>query len=152
VEETVVTDGGRPRRVDVPVEMPHGMSYDGVFGRESRVQSAPSPMAAMRGSAGGFLPRQKMAMATAEPMSQTNVIEQPSRKIDPSLLNGTSGKVRVKIWLNDASQETMALLKVAGVEIVTTQQSGKLVIAAIDAGKLLDLAKLASVRYVAPLR
>ena len=58
VEETVVTEGGRPRRIDVPVEMPHGMSYDGVFGREAR--QAPYPMAAMRGgSVGGFLSRQK---------------------------------------------------------------------------------------------
>ena len=32
VEEKVVTEGGRPRRVDVPVEMPHGVSYEGVFG------------------------------------------------------------------------------------------------------------------------
>ena len=57
----------------------------------------------------------------------------------------------MKIWLNDASPETMALLKAAGVETVATQQSGKLVIASIDAGKLLDLAKLSSVRYIAPL-
>ena len=35
VEETVVTDGGKPRRVDVPVEMPEGVSYEGVFGKEA---------------------------------------------------------------------------------------------------------------------
>ncbi len=32
VEETVVTEGGVPRRVDVPVEMPAGVSREGVFG------------------------------------------------------------------------------------------------------------------------
>ena len=32
VEESVVTEGGKPRRIEVPVEMPHGMSYEGVFG------------------------------------------------------------------------------------------------------------------------
>jgi Ca-activated chloride channel family protein len=32
VEEMVVTDGGQPRRIDVPVEMPEGMSREGVFG------------------------------------------------------------------------------------------------------------------------
>src|SRR5262245_13056686 len=32
VEEMTVTDGGQPRRIDVPVEMPEGMSRDGVFG------------------------------------------------------------------------------------------------------------------------
>ena len=35
VEETIVTDNGKPRRVDVPVEMPDGVSYEGVFGREA---------------------------------------------------------------------------------------------------------------------
>ncbi len=33
IEETIVTDNGKPRRVDVPVEMPDGVSYEGVFGR-----------------------------------------------------------------------------------------------------------------------
>ena len=39
VEEVVVTQGGQPRRVDVPVEMPEGVSYEGVFGE------AAAPMA-----------------------------------------------------------------------------------------------------------
>lgn len=36
VEEMTVTDGGQPRRVDVPVEMPEGVSYEGVFGDKDR--------------------------------------------------------------------------------------------------------------------
>jgi Ca-activated chloride channel family protein len=32
VEEMVVTDGGQPRRIDVPVEVPEGMDRRGVFG------------------------------------------------------------------------------------------------------------------------
>jgi Ca-activated chloride channel family protein len=32
VEETVITDGGTPRTIAVPVEMPEGVSYSGVFG------------------------------------------------------------------------------------------------------------------------
>ncbi len=34
VEETFVTDGGQPRRIDVPVEMPEGVSYEGIFGEK----------------------------------------------------------------------------------------------------------------------
>jgi len=34
VEERMVTDGGQPRRIDVPVEMPEGMSREGVFGAD----------------------------------------------------------------------------------------------------------------------
>jgi Ca-activated chloride channel homolog len=56
VEEMTITDGGQPRRVEVPVEMPEGVSRKGVFGEESdevkglsnlggigRVQSFPMP-------------------------------------------------------------------------------------------------------------
>lgn len=32
VEEMTVIDGGQPRRIDVPVEMPEGVSHEGVFG------------------------------------------------------------------------------------------------------------------------
>lgn len=40
VEERVVTDGGQPRKIEVPVELPEGMSYEGVFGQEKEEQSA----------------------------------------------------------------------------------------------------------------
>jgi Ca-activated chloride channel family protein len=45
VEETVVTIGGEPTRVTVPVEMPDGVSHEGVFGDKSSVmpQGAASP-------------------------------------------------------------------------------------------------------------
>ena len=32
VEETTVIEGGKPRRVEVPVELPEGVSYEGIFG------------------------------------------------------------------------------------------------------------------------
>jgi Uncharacterized protein containing a von Willebrand factor type A (vWA) domain len=34
VEEMIVTDGGEPRRIEVPVELPEGVSREGVFGEE----------------------------------------------------------------------------------------------------------------------
>lgn len=34
VEEVVVTDGGQPRRIDVPVEVPEGVNRDGLVNRE----------------------------------------------------------------------------------------------------------------------
>ncbi|MGH9751222.1 MAG: TonB family protein [Blastocatellia bacterium] len=35
VEEMTVIDGDQPRRIDVPVEMPEGVSHEGVFGDEN---------------------------------------------------------------------------------------------------------------------
>lgn len=55
VEETTITEGGKPRRITVPVEMPDGVSREGVFGdsdgsvthgasvRRSVAKRAPSP-------------------------------------------------------------------------------------------------------------
>ena len=42
VEEMVVTDGGQPRRIDVPVEVPEGMNRAGVFGAEDGQSQARS--------------------------------------------------------------------------------------------------------------
>jgi len=60
VEEMVVTEGGQPRRIEVPVEMPEGVSYKGVFGDEAegRVMmkagmAAPAPASGLRRLAGG---------------------------------------------------------------------------------------------------
>jgi cysteine synthase len=78
-------------------------------------------------------------------------MQQPSRKVDPSLLAQKSGKVRVRIWMTDMSKESLALLKALGVEVVTIPQSGGLLIAMVDASKLLDVAKLAAVKYISPL-
>nr|MBA2605959.1 VWA domain-containing protein [Acidobacteriota bacterium] len=36
VEERIVTDGGQPRKIEVPVEMPEGVSREGIFGAYSR--------------------------------------------------------------------------------------------------------------------
>ena len=36
VEEMIVTDGGQPRRIDVPVEVPEGVNRHAVFGEEQR--------------------------------------------------------------------------------------------------------------------
>jgi len=39
VEEMIITEGGKPRRVEVPVEMPEGVSHEGVFGDGTRADS-----------------------------------------------------------------------------------------------------------------
>jgi Ca-activated chloride channel family protein len=36
VEERIVNVGGQQRTIDVPVEMPDGVSYEGIFGDERR--------------------------------------------------------------------------------------------------------------------
>jgi Ca-activated chloride channel family protein len=68
VEEMTITDNGQPRRVEVPVEMPEGVSYKGIFGdKEEVMANSPAPMMMStnsvgslggRGSGGGGAPGQ----------------------------------------------------------------------------------------------
>ncbi|PYS65134.1 MAG: trypsin [Acidobacteria bacterium] len=58
VEEMIVTDGGKPRRIDVPVEVPEGVNRRAVYGQENqpfgRLQALSSlsrPPMAMRAAA-----------------------------------------------------------------------------------------------------
>jgi Ca-activated chloride channel family protein len=45
VEEMTITDGGQPRRVEVPIEMPEGVSRLGLFGEdEEQSPAAPAPL------------------------------------------------------------------------------------------------------------
>jgi Ca-activated chloride channel family protein len=73
VEEMTVTTGGEPRRIEVPVEMPEGVSYEGVFGQEretqlgAKMQIAAPPMSVMKsGRADWAMMRAKPARATME--------------------------------------------------------------------------------------
>ncbi len=57
VEELTVTVGGQPTKIAVPVEMPDGVSYEGVFGEQAGVQSqsmAYAGVPAQARRAGGF--------------------------------------------------------------------------------------------------
>ncbi len=63
VEERVVTTNGKPQRVEVPVEMPEAMSYEGVFGNDGNKQFDRLAMYAKLGksaSVGGPVLMQKM--------------------------------------------------------------------------------------------
>jgi Ca-activated chloride channel family protein len=60
VEEMTITDSGQPRRVEVPVEMPEGVSRRGVFGEDEVValnSPAPSPLAMTGNVSGGLVGR-----------------------------------------------------------------------------------------------
>jgi len=44
VEERIVNENGQPVRIEVPVEMPEGVSYQGVFGTSNGTANAPARM------------------------------------------------------------------------------------------------------------
>lgn len=154
VEETIVTEGGAPRRVDVPVEIPEGVSYEGIFGGESEAKAI-----AYNGLAGGFV---KMAptfvhgpvparQPAPPPPAAREALKRETRdalKIDPALLKLT-GKVAITVWLRDASPASLAQLKQLGFEVTVKPGAMKAVTGRIDASKLKELSELAVVKYIA---
>jgi Ca-activated chloride channel family protein len=165
VEEKIVNENGQPRRVVVPVEMPEGVSYDGVYGKENR---AMAKMSMPVGSSGGFMARRAAAPASvmappppseprdaAKTESEARPVKpvvpgQDSRsKVHASLLAMQPGsQASIQVWLNQATPSAIAKLRAAGLAIDTVE--GSLVTGRIDAGKLLLLANLAEVRTIAP--
>ena len=178
VEETVITEGGQPRRVEVPVEMPEGVSYEGVFG-EAREQVAMSKSFAPAGvryrAGGGMMPsappspqavRSDVAADAVGAKARTEAVMTPQSKMHPqiaSLVSGKplpadarfvrNGKAEVQVWLTSLSNEALEALKQAGFEILRPASSVNLtmVIGRIRVDKLNALAGLAVVRYIAPL-
>lgn len=93
VEEMIVTDGGTPRRIDVPVEVPDGVSREGVFGESESM-----------GFIGGSLKNRAMvapaANLSASPVAQsvtvtssgsTSRTKRESRKVGGGGAGGRGG-------------------------------------------------------------
>jgi Ca-activated chloride channel family protein len=163
VEETVVTEPGKaPRRIEVPVEMPEGVSYEGIYGRERMkmarmAMAGPMPAHTFAGSGvvGGVVGGYPRAARSAQEMvAQDSATPAPadlSWKISPALRNSAlSGKITIQIYLTDASEATLKKLKDLGVEFTAKPQSGRIVVGKVDAGKLIQLAALPEVRFIAP--
>ena len=157
VEETTIMEGGKPRRIEVPVEMPEGVSYEGIYGRgdaSPKMMVAPMPAVAR---AGGFVRPYPSTMATQAPpppnrmMRESHDSMQPPVKISPKLAAIKTGNISVQIWLSDTSPQMMAKLKALGVEVLVQPNGKKLIIARLAAEKLQALAAMTEVKYIAPV-
>ncbi|MBI4902521.1 MAG: VWA domain-containing protein [Acidobacteria bacterium] len=160
VEEKTVTEGGKPRRIEVPVEMPEGVSYKGVFGESRTPQPSSMPMQAMaRQSAGGMsriMPGYRSTAPMVHEKSRDEAVPPPANpryKLHPEvwkLVSGKAVKTEVKVYLLDMSTKTIDELRKLGAEIVRQDANGKFVVARLSSDQLEALAKLAQVRYVSP--
>jgi Ca-activated chloride channel homolog len=151
VEDSVVIESGRPRRVEVPVEMPAGVSYEGVFGDANVQKSMGAASVAFR----PFALAAPRAIPAPFPLPVRVAQEQDTEKLSPALMNliqSSKGrpdrKVEIMVLLNDASQTALRELKRLGLEITSGPNSSNVLSGRIKVGDLTALAKLASVRTV----
>ncbi|HWR54017.1 MAG TPA: VIT and VWA domain-containing protein [Bryobacteraceae bacterium] len=169
VEERIVTEGGQPRTVQVPVGMPEGVSHEGVFGeqqsafRQTKLMAAPS-----RGFTGGFIPgaapnapmaaERRREMAPRADAENAQILEKDkgfAAKLAPSLLqafrNGRPGKIAVQVMLNELTPAVMAQLRALGFEVLAEPKTGRITTGRIEVAKLQKLAELKVVKYVSAL-
>ena len=60
------------------------------------------------------------------------------------------GKITVQVWLTRATDEVLKKLKEAGLEVLFTATTGKMVLGAMDVDRLAKLAEIAEVRLIEP--
>ena len=100
VEKKVVNEGGRQRTIDVPVEMPDGVSYEGIFGTDGRRELARVRSA---GNVAGGLPMRAQTLATPAPAMAPPPLPSPAAEPVPP---------RRQIPLGDVANELAAADKV----------------------------------------
>ncbi len=172
VEEKTVTEGGAPRRIEVPVEMPAGVSYQGVFGeRKSASGPMPKGMAMIRSQAvmsPGFAGGISRMEAQAPPSPRQSEADwQPSirdrkdapasnamAKLHPTLATLFASQpktvAKVKIYLTGDTAAAIKALRALGVEIVQQDTPGGFLVARTAIEKLPVIANLTGVRYISP--
>jgi Ca-activated chloride channel family protein len=164
VEEKTITEGGIPRRVEVPVEMPEGMSYEGVFGKENRLQAASASMGMMVADR-AFIGRRAMAMPAPPPMALPQA-QAPASNLDPAIaaliarvkaggrpsVDETKfvfgNEAYIRLTIADQSFDALNQLRQAG--LVITAQQGGAIQGHIAIARLESLSKLPFVQHLAP--
>lgn len=177
VEDRVVNEGGIPRTVTVPVEMPQGVRYEGVFGVAGRVARGRAfPMMAAAGiaskvalsgsSAEQFSSEPQVAMMRDEapvslPTGEPELSPPARRRLAAELrallqggdasslgLDVADGRVRVKVALRDTSAEALERLTALGLRI--SQVTDDSVVGTIAVDALANLAEADGVERIEP--
>jgi Ca-activated chloride channel family protein len=124
VEQTVVNIGGQQQTIDVPVEMPEGVSYDGIFGGAS-VRGAMGSVSLMNGApvaatgmggigggagfGGGFAGAARRTMKVADKAEPSDALSE-----DRDIAEGTDdGKKRLEALKPDERRKLLEQVKLA---------------------------------------
>ena len=163
VEDRVVNEGGQQHTVTVPVEMPQGVRYDGIFGGAAagdamRERAMKAPASAYALSANAARGGSALGLAT---LAQSDAKEEPAPHAAPArlapelqaLVEGApspvrvvDGRVQVKVLLRSTHARTLHRLEAAGLRL--HQVAARWVVGSIEVTKLAALAELDGVERV----
>ena len=157
VEDRVVNEGGRQHTVQVPVEMPQGVRYEGIFGTANeqssdRAAAAPPALAAYALSAkaarspGTTLERRREADDVRADVPKPAPLPANVRaKLTPRLVqflesdrSAVEPWLRLTITVTDDGAATIRALEARGLRVVAA--SGRLVTGVLDRARLAELA------------
>jgi Ca-activated chloride channel family protein len=122
VEERVVNVGGRQRTVDVPVEMPEGVRYEGIFGDKEVTRESLKTPAMMGGAAYSYnapaaLSRGATAPSASAPASGKVRLQAEGMDafdLDGRIVNGTeAGQKRLAVLKPEARRALLEQVKLA---------------------------------------
>jgi Ca-activated chloride channel family protein len=166
VEEQTITTGGHSRKVAVPVNMPEGMSYQGIQGGYRQFNSGVVggvPGGVTGGVIGGIIgsvpnaapplpPPPARAVAPLASMVVTSLPVSPE-KLAPALRammkpENATQQIEVQVLLTDATAATLKSLAEAGLIVSNSPGANLMLTGRIAVGRLGDLARLTTVRYV----
>ncbi|MBI3927462.1 MAG: VWA domain-containing protein [Armatimonadetes bacterium] len=164
VEDKTVTQGGQARTVAVPVEMPEGVSYEGVFGERDEQKPAAlrvrSPMPAQTelvAEGRGVVNRGAVAAApTAElhpSLVQALMVRDSLSGADSFEFEGIRvehGRTVVRISFRQLSDKELKELGELGVEVLRREESA--VVARVPLDKLEELAKKPYIVHIEPAK
>jgi len=169
VEELVVTVAGQPTKVAVPVEIPDGVSYEGVFGHRQTASSkrsfggasrriasaARSPMVvasmSFLGGGGGGPAKPPKLHETLLALTRAKGHERAKPDVGLERVHVVDHKVDVMVYLRDLAPVTRAALKELGFVQTGESKAIRLLVGTIDVRKLEELAGLDVVIHIAPL-
>jgi Ca-activated chloride channel family protein len=151
VEEMIITDGGKARTIAVPVEMPEGVSYEGVFGtnqganwgtakRSPRARPMqPSVMPSSGPVPGNQSPQLSPATVPSDgldsiPLKEPKTAEEKIKARLDNILQGLAEKV--------AKEGKDGNLKLSGCEVVNNKIEIKIYLKNNSAKKIEELKKL----------
>jgi Ca-activated chloride channel family protein len=181
VEDRTVTRGGQPVLVEVPVEMPEGVSHQGVFGdarQEMANFNGPNALRAAKSvgvvggvpgglsrvdvggvAGGGQMPAAAPPPRIVSHIDQIRPLEEKDKeraKLNPVLearvAANEQGKVLVEVWLAEATPAALEKLKQLGFKPDGEVRVAKIRRGWIEIARLRDLIALSDVLAVNPVK